>query len=82
MVLEVWLTAVNSLSDEAKVHYNTKENQGTNPYQIVFDITYKMRNLATQYFVYKADQIPGRWVLIVRVLERREKGCGGRCGIR
>ena len=48
----------DSLSDDAKAYYKMEESQGPNfPYQIVFDITYKMRNLATQYFVFKANQV-------------------------
>ena len=40
----------SALSTEGKVHYTDEE------YQIIFDITYKMRNLASQYFVFKANQ--------------------------
>jgi len=43
-----------ALSEADKAHYNTPEEDR---YQIIFDVTYRLRNLASNYFVYKANQV-------------------------
>ena len=46
-------TLFRSLPPSGQAHYS---GTGVDTYQLIFDITYKMRNLANEYYIYRVKQ--------------------------